>query len=95
MGKRISLRYAELPCGPHEVTAYEGDRLIGAVKPVEWNRPFDPDVNPLPVNPDDPFADHPLPTRSRYLEALTRKGEKRRKAQGGIRFRQLEEPRDV
>jgi transposase InsO family protein len=95
VGQRIILRYAELPCGPHEVTAYEGDRLIGAVKPVEWNRPFDPDENPLNVNPDDPFADHPLPTRSRYLDALTRKGEKRRKAQGGIRFRQLEEPRDV
>jgi transposase InsO family protein len=89
VGKRIVLRYAELPCGPHEVTAYDGDRLIGQVKPLEWNRPFDPDENPNNVNPDDPFADHPIPTRSRYLDALAQKGAKRRKAQGGIHFREL------
>ena len=92
VGKRITLRYAELPCGPHQVTAYDGDRLIGPVKPLEWNRPFDLDDPAW-----DPFADPPIetPTRSRYLDALTAKGKKRRQAQGGIRFRQLEGPRDV
>jgi hypothetical protein len=95
VGKRIQLRYAELPCGPHEVIAYAGDHLIGPVKPLEWNRPFDPNETPNNDNPDDPFADPPVPARSRYLEALSKKGEQRRRAQGGIRFRQLEEPRDV
>ena len=98
--KRITLRYAELPDGPHDLTAFDGDRLIGPVRPLEWNRPFAPQA----VD-DDPFADVPSPpTRSRYLDALAKKGEARRKAQGGIRFRQLvddrapgrtEEPRDV
>ena len=116
VGKRITLRYAELPCGPHEVTAYDGERRIGPVQPLQWNRPFDGSEPPNNANPQDPFADHPVPNhareratpgkadptwdpfadppstppkRSRYLDALTRKGEKRRKAQGGIRFRQL------
>jgi len=35
------------------------------------------------------------PARSRYLDALQAKGKKRRQAQGGIHFRQLEEGRDV
>ncbi len=86
--RRITLRYAELPEGPDEVTAYDGDHRIGPVHALEWNRPF---------TPSDPVAaPSPAPsTRSRYLDALTRKGEKRRQAQGGIRFRQLEGPRDV
>lgn len=85
---RITLRFAELPDGPDEMTAYDGDQRIGPVKAVEWNRPF---------APADPVADPSpaTPTRSRYLDALTRKGEKRRKAQGGIRFSQLEGPHDV
>jgi len=93
VGKRITLRYAQLPCGPHEVTAYDGDRLIGPVKPLEWNRPFAPTDDPT----WDPFADPPPanPTRSRYLDALAKKGEQQRKAHGGIHFRQLEEARDV
>jgi transposase InsO family protein len=95
VGKRIILRYAELPCGPHDVTAYDGDRLIGPVHPLEWNRAFDPQEHPHHVDPSDPFADHPTPTRSRYLDALTQKGTTRRQAQGGIHFRQLEDPRDV
>jgi len=96
VGKRVRITYAELPCGPHDVIAYDGDHLIGPVQPLEWNRPFDPNENPNSVDPTDPFADHPAPTRSRYLDALTAKGKKRRQAQGGIHFRQLEEgPRDV
>ena len=31
VGKRIRLCYAELPCGPSEVTAYDGECLIGRV----------------------------------------------------------------
>lgn len=91
LGKRITLRYAELPCGPHEVTAYDGDRLIGPVTPLEWNRPFEADDPTW-----DPFADPPreTPVRSRYLDALKAKGKKRRQAQGGIRFRQLVEDRE-
>jgi putative transposase len=90
--KRITLRYAELPDGPHDLTAFDGDRCLGPVAPLAWNRPLDPQAVI-----DDPFADleSPTPKRSRYLEALAKKGEHRRKAQGGIRFRQLEEPRDV
>jgi len=85
--KRITLRYAELPDGPDELTAFDGDHRIGPVKALEWNRPF---------TPPDPVAAPPAtPTRSRYLDALTRKGEKRRQAQGGIRFSQLEGPQDV
>ena len=89
-----------MPEGPHDVTAYAGDRLIGPVRPLEWNRAFDA-MNPFalpPVDPTvDPFADPTptVPTRSRYLDALTAKGTKRRHAQDGIRFRQLEEGRDV
>ena len=86
--QRITLRYAELPDGPHELTAFAGDHRIGPVHPLEWNRPFTP---PAPVADPQPAT----PTRSRYLDALARKGEKRRKAQGGIHFRQLEDPRDV
>jgi hypothetical protein len=85
--KRITLRYAELPDGPHALTAFDGDHRIGPVKPLEWNRPCTP---PAPV-----AAPPAPPTRSRYLDALTRKGEKRRTAQGGIRFSQLEGPHDV
>jgi len=86
--QRITLRYAELPDGPDELTAFDGDHRIGPVKAVEWNRPFTP-----PASGADPES--ATPTRSRYLDALTRKGEHRRKAQGGIRFRNLEGPRDV
>jgi transposase InsO family protein len=85
--QQITLRYAELPDGPHELIAYDGDHRIGPVTPLEWNRPY---------TPPEPVAAPPAtPTRSRYLDALTRKGEKRRKAQGGIRFSQLEGPQDV
>jgi len=100
VGQRVRITYAELPCGPHEVTAYAGDRLIGPVRPLEWNRAFDamdPFALPPEDSPGDPFADPPPTgtTRSRYLDALKAKGTKRRHAQGGIRFRQLEEGRDV
>ena len=90
--QRITLRYAELPDGPHELTAFDGDRCLGLVAPLAWNRPFAP-----LAGDDDPCADVPAtpPKRSRYLDALAKKGEHRRKAQGGMRFRQLEEPRDV
>ena len=84
---RITLRYAELPDGPDELTAYDGEHRIGPVKALEWNRPFTP--------PDPGAAPPPVtPTRSRYLDALTRKGEKRRTAQGGIRFSQLVDDRE-
>lgn len=88
IGQRITLQYAELPDGPHALTAWAGTQGIGPVFPVEWNRPFTPDA-------DVPAPTATPPTRSRYLEALAQKGTKRRQAQGGIRFRQLEDPRDV
>jgi transposase InsO family protein len=95
VGQRVRITYAELPDGPQEVTAYAGDRLIGPLRPLEWNRAFDAlDPYAIADPPVDPFADPP-PQRSRYLDALTAKGTKRRQAQGGIRFRQLEEGRDV
>jgi len=98
VGKRIRLTYAELPDGPQQVTAYEGDRLLGPLRPLEWNRAFDA-LDPCAAAdpPVDPFADPPPapPSRSRYLEALHAKGTKRRQAQGGIHFRQLEGHRDV
>ena len=56
------------------LTAFDGDRLIGPVNPLEWNRPFDPQEHPDHVDPSDPFADHPTPTRSRYLDALDAEG---------------------
>jgi hypothetical protein len=86
-GQRITLTYAVLPCGPTEVTAHDGDRLIGPVRPLEWNRPFDATESAT----DDLFADPPPtpPTRSRYLDALKAKGTKTRQAAGGIHFRQL------
>jgi len=40
-GKRVTVRYADLPGGPHGVETYDGDRLIGPVRPLEWNRAFD------------------------------------------------------
>jgi transposase InsO family protein len=91
-GKHITLRYAEVPEGPQHLTAFFENQHIGPVALLAWNRPFDPQAVE-----GDPFADPPSPTpkRSRYLEALTKKGETRRKDQGGIRFRDLEEPRDV
>lgn len=93
VGQRITLRFAELPRGPHEVIAYHGDQLIGPVQPLQWNKPFLPTEDPT----WDPFADPPpeKPRRSRYLDALARKGEKRRQAQGGIHFHKLEGNRDV
>lgn len=98
----ITIRFVEVPEGPREVTAYDGDRLIGPVRPLEWNRAFDALDPTLARGEVHPFADPPegLPTRSRYLEALQAKGTQRRQAQGGIRFRQLpdappEEARDV
>jgi transposase InsO family protein len=89
-GKRITVRYAELPGGPHEVTAYDQARLIGPMTPLQWNRPFVEIEDPT----WDPFADPPAtkPKRSRYLDALAQKGKQRRQAQGGIHFRTL--PRD-
>ena len=93
-GKHILLRYAELPDGPAELTAYDGAQLIGPVTALEWNRPY-PAGTPDPTC--DPFADPPAtkPTRSRYLDALARKGTTRRHAQGGIRFRALEDQRQA
>ena len=100
VGQRIRINYAEMPEGPHEVICYIGDRLIGPLRPLKWNRPFDaldPYATARIVPGEDPFADPPAETarRSRYLDALTRKGSKRRQAQGGIRFRPLEEDRNV
>jgi len=100
VGQRVRITYAEVPEGPHDVIAYAGDRLIGPLRPLEWNRAFDA-LDPFALPPVDhtwdPFADPTpsVPTRSRYLDALKAKGTKRRQAQGGIRFRQLEEGRDV
>jgi putative transposase len=88
VGQHITLRYAELPDGPHELIAWAGAQLIGPVFPVELNRPFTPDEGaPTPATVP--------PKRSRYLKALVQKGTKKRLTQGGIRFRKLEEPRDV
>ncbi len=86
-GKRITLRYAELPDGPHEVTAYDSARLIGPVTALAWNRPFAALDDPT----WDPFDDPPAtkPKRSRYLDALAQKGKQRRQVQGGIHFRTL------
>ncbi len=85
IGKRVTIRFTDLACGPVAPTAYDGERRIGPVTPVAINRPFDPD--------EDPFADQPpveaAPKRARYLDALKAKGTKRRQAQGGIHFRQL------
>jgi len=95
VGKRVIIRYAEMPEGPHGVTAYDGERLIGPLRPLEWNRSFDamdPYASPQVLPSEDPFADPPA-LRSRYLDALAKKGEKRRQAQGGIHFRQLVEDR--
>jgi len=97
-GRRVRITYAELPEGPHSVNAYADDLFIGPVRPLEWNRAFDAPDPSAAVDPDwDPFADPPpaAPARSRYLDALKAKGKKRRQAQGGIHFRQLEEGRDV
>lgn len=95
-GKRIRLTYAEMPEGPSEVTAYDGEKVIGPVRPLEWNRSFDAmDSYAAASQTNDPFDDEPTPVRSRYLDALQAKGAKRRQAQGGIRFRQLEDKRDV
>jgi transposase InsO family protein len=88
VGKRITLRFAELPDGPQEVIAYDQAQRIGLVKPLEWNRPYTSDATPT-----NPCADPP--NRSRYLDALAHKGAQRRQAQGGIHFRKLEGPRDV
>ena len=89
-GKRITVRYAELPDGPHAVMAYDSVQLIGPVIAVAWNRPFPAEEEPS----WDPFADPPATPakRSRYLDALAQKGKHRRQAQGGIHFRAL--PRD-
>jgi len=67
--------YAELPDGPDELTAYDGDHRIGPVKAVEWNK--------HPSTPSEPGR-RPVghPTRSRYLDALTRKGEEAAQSAG-------------
>jgi len=97
VGQRVRITYAELPDGPHGVTVYAGDHLIGPLRPLEWNRAFDALDPYAAADPTwDPFADPPAtpPTRSRYLDALKAKGTKRRQAQGGIRFRQVVEDRE-
>ena len=92
LGKQITLRYADEPEGPKHLTAFYENQHIGPVSLLAWNRPFAPQAVV-----GDPFADPPssTPKRSRYLDALTKKGETRRKEQGGIRFRDLEERSDV
>lgn len=87
--KRIRIKYIELSDGPHDITCYAGDKCLGTLRPLEWNRPFDPALAEKTIV-DIPDG----PTRSRYLDGLKAKGKKRRQEQGGIHFRQLSEIRE-
>ena len=85
--KRITLRYAELPDGPHELTAYDGDQRIGPVTRAG----VESSLRRTPTRPGSPShrRDHARPARATWTRsrARARSGARRRAAFASANWR--------